>query len=337
MSKVPFLGGDWKDVASLHFKHPLSTGDYPPDFLTLLRFREGFILWSEDVGMPHFTTNGVNLFYEDTGSGVPVVFCHEFAGDYRSWEPQVRAFGRLYRCITYCHRGYPPSAVPTDLESYSQNHLIEDLHGLLTHLQIQSAHLVGFSMGGSVVLNFALRYPELCRSIAVVGTGAGSTNRQQFEQNIDQVVTLIRQRGMPAFADIYAEGPTRQPFKRKDPYGWSVFRQQLAEHAADGQAYSMQGVMLRRPTIFSLESGLRELRVPTLIAIGDEDEPCVDVAVFLKRTLPSAGLLVVPNSGHTINLEEPALFNAAILEFFRLVESNRWPQRTSVTTSLLPP
>ena len=286
--------------------------------------------------MPRTTPNGVELYYEDTGSGFPVVFCHEFAGDYRSWEPQVRAFGRLYRCVTYSQRGFPPSTVPTDASAYSQDQLIEDQRGLVEHLSIASAHFVGFSMGGSVVLNFALRYPHLCRSIAVVGTGAGSTNRERFEQDIRDVVKLVRECGMPTFADTYAEGPTRQPFKRKDPYGWSVFRDQLAEHAADGQAYTMQGVMLRRPTIFSLESALRALAVPTLIAIGDEDEPCVDVAVFLKRTIPSAGLLVLPQSGHAINLEEPATFNAAVVEFWRLVESDRWPRRSEVTTTLLP-
>jgi len=286
--------------------------------------------------MPRMSVNGVELYYEDSGSGFPVVFCHEFAGDYRAWEPQVRAFGRLYRCITYSQRGFPPSSVPSDPDHYSQDLLIDDLHGLVTQLGVQKAHFVGFSMGGSVVLNFALRYPQLCRGVVVAGTGAGSTDRARFEQNIDEVVDLIRTAGMRTFADTYAEGPTRQPFKRKDPYGWSVFREQLAAHAADGQAFSMQRVMLRRPTIFSLEDELRKLRLPTLIAIGDEDEPCVDVAVFLKRVLPSAGLLVLPQSGHTINLEEPAVFNSAVLEFLRLVQDERWSSRSVVTTSMLP-
>jgi pimeloyl-ACP methyl ester carboxylesterase len=286
--------------------------------------------------MPLAPLNGVELYYEDTGTGYPVVFVHEFAGDYRSWGPQVSFFDRLYRCITYSQRGFPPSTVPTDPQHYSQDLLIEDLRGLVTHVGIQQAHFVGFSMGGSVLLNFALKYPELCRSIAIVGTGAGTTNRERFEQDIERVVELIRGQGMRAFAHTYAEGPTRQPFKRKDPYGWERFREQLAQHAADGQANSMLRVMLRRPTIFSLEARLKELDVPTLVAIGDEDEPCVDVAVFLKRTLPSVGLLVLPQSGHTINLEEPATFNSAVLDFFRLVEADRWARRATVTTSMLP-
>ena len=134
--------------------------------------------------MPHVALNGVELFYEITGDGPPVVFCHEFAGDYRAWEPQVRAFARLYQCITYSHRGFPPSSVPTDPAAYSQDLLIDDLLGLLDHLGLDQTHLVGFSMGGSLVLNFALRYPARCRSIVVVGTGAGTTNRQRFEADV---------------------------------------------------------------------------------------------------------------------------------------------------------
>ena len=286
--------------------------------------------------MPVATINGVTLYFEDSGSGDPVVFCHEFGGDYRSWDPQVRALGRLYRCITYSQRGFPPSSIPGDPELYSQDLLIEDLRGLLDYLGIARAHLVGFSMGGSVVLNFGLSYPDRCRSLTVVGAGAGNTNRERFEQDIRDVVRLIRTQGIRRFAETYAEGPIRTPFKRKDPYGWSVFRDQLGEHSAEGQANTMLGVMLRRPTIFSLEAQLRELNVPTLVAIGDEDEPCVDVAVFLKRTVPGAGLLVLPQSGHAINLEEPATFNAALLEFFRMVEADRWGWRASVTTGMLP-
>ena len=287
--------------------------------------------------MPYIPANGVELYYEDSGRSLPpIVFCHEFAGDYRAWDPQVRAFGRAYRCITYSHRGFPPSSVPDDLEAYSQDLLIDDLRALVEHVGLEKAHFVGFSMGGNVVLNFALRYPDLCRGIVVVGTGAGTTNRARFERDIQQVVELIAHKGIEGFAETYAEGPTRLPFKRKDPHGWAVFRRQLAEHSPIGQALIMQGVMRRRPTIFALEDALHGLDVPTLLIIGDEDEPCVDPAVFLKRHIPSAGLLVLPQSGHAVNLEEPAVFNAAVFDFFRQAEAGLWARRTNVTTSMLP-
>jgi pimeloyl-ACP methyl ester carboxylesterase len=286
--------------------------------------------------MPRATLNGVELYYEDSGEGPPVVFCHEFAGDYRSWDPQVRAFGRTYRCVTYSYRGFPPSSVPQAADAYSEELLIEDLRALVEHLQLPPAHFVGFSMGGSMVLKFALKYPQLCRAIVVVGAGSGTTNRERFEQDIERTVSLLRDQGIEAFAEIYAEGPSRQPFKRKDRHGWETFKRQLADHSPVGQAFTMLGVQRKRGTIFQLEAQLGGLAVPTLIVIGDEDEPCVDPAVFLKRHLPSAGLLVIPQSGHAVNLEEPALFNGAVLEFFRMAEAGRWARRTSVSTSLLP-
>lgn len=286
--------------------------------------------------MPFASVNGIELYWEEAGSGLPVVFCHEFAADYRGWEPQMRAFGRLYRCVTYSQRGFPPSSVPTEPEAYSQETLVEDLRGLAEHLGIQRAHFVGFSMGGNVVLNLGLKYPSLCRSLTVVGTGAGTVARDRFEHDIDRTVALLRKEGIERFAEVYAEGPTRQPFKRKDPHGWQVFRTQLRDHDAEGQALTMLGVQMRRPTIFELEGPLRDLDVPTLIVIGDEDEPCIEPAVFLKRHIRSSGLFVLPQSGHAVNLEEPALFNGVVQEFFRLVENDRWATRAAVSTSLLP-
>jgi pimeloyl-ACP methyl ester carboxylesterase len=287
--------------------------------------------------MPKVALNGVELYYESTGDGPPVVFCHEFAGDYRSWAPQVRAFARLYRCVTYSHRGFPPSSVPTDPAAYSQDLLIADLLGLLDHLELGAAHLVGFSMGGSLVLNFALQYPERCRGIVVVGTGAGTTNRERFEQDVARTVALIREQGISAFADVYGRGPTRLPFLRKDPLGWAVFHARLKEHSAEGQALTMLGVQLARRTVYDVGSALPSLRVPTLIVTGDEDEPCLEPSLFMKRHIPSSGLLVVPQTGHAVNLEEPALFNSAILDFLRLAEAGRWAERSEVSPSLLPP
>jgi pimeloyl-ACP methyl ester carboxylesterase len=286
--------------------------------------------------MPLARVNGVELFYEEAGAGEPVVFSHEFAGDARSWGPQVHALARRYRCITYNHRGFPPSSVPDDPGAYSQDLLVEDLRALLDHLSIERAHLVGLSMGGNVVLNFALRYPERCRGVVVAGCGAGTVDREAFEQNVEQIVGILEHQGMAAFAALYSLGPTRLPFKRKDPSGWELFRAQLAQHSAKGSALTQLGVQLRRPTIYQLGDRLRDLRVPILLLIGDEDEPCVDPAVFMKRTIPTAGLVVISQSGHTINLEEPARFNDAILDFFATVEAGRWPTRTEVTTSMLP-
>ncbi len=287
--------------------------------------------------MPHAQVNGVTLYYEVTGDGPPIVFCHEFAGDYRSWQPQVAAFAGTCRCITYSQRGYPPSDVPEDIDAYTQELLVEDLRGLLDHLGLERAHIVGLSMGGNVALNFALTHPDRCLTTVVAGCGAGTIGREQFERDNDRVVAYLGTHGMAAFAEMYAEGAARVTFKRKDRAGWERFRQQLAEHSATGSALAMAGVIRRRPTIFALKARLNQLTVPTLLVVGDEDEPCIEPGIFMKREIGTSGLVILPQSGHTINLEEPELFNQAVRDFHAAVAAGHWATREEVTVSWLPP
>ena len=162
-------------------------------------------------------TGPVELYYEDTGRGFPLVWCHEFGGDYRSWEYQVRYFSRRYRVVTWNYRGYPPSDVPKDADAYSVDILVEDLRGLLQHLGISKAHVGGLSMGGGVALNFGVRYPEMCESLIIAGAGSGTVNRDEFLRNADRNATLYETEGAEAKARNFASNPTRQGFAVKDP------------------------------------------------------------------------------------------------------------------------
>ena len=280
--------------------------------------------------MPTLTTDdGTSLAFEDTGSGTPVVFVHEFAGDLRSWEPQVRHLSRRYRCITYNARGFPPSGVPDDAHAYSQDRARDDVLAVLDALDIERGHIVGLSMGGFATLHFGLACPERARSLVLAGVGYGAEpeQRDRFQDEADATARFLRTRGMAAFAGTYSVGPTRVQFRNKDPRGWEEFAGMLAEHSAAGSAHTQQGVQKKRPSLFDLADRMKKLTVPTLIVTGDEDWPCLVPSVFMKRTIPSAGLLVVPNSGHTVNLEEPAAFNTALADFFAQVDAGRWPMR----------
>ena len=280
--------------------------------------------------MPTLTTDdGVTLYYEETGSGTPVLFVHEFAGDHRSWEPQMRAFSRRYRCIAYNARGWPPSAVPGDPSAYSQERARDDARAVLDALGIEKAHVVGLSMGGFATLHFGLAYPERALSLVVAGVGYGAERgeREKFHAEVDTIARRLREEGMVRFAEAYAYGPTRVQFENKDPRGFREFREMLAEHSAEGAAFTQQRVQKLRPSVFDLEERMRRLDVPTLIVSGDEDWPCLVPGVFMKRTIPSAALWVIPNTGHACNLEEPAAFNAAVADFLAQVESGRWPMR----------
>ena len=280
--------------------------------------------------MPTLTTDdGVRLAFEETGSGTPVVFVHEFAGDLRSWEPQVRHLSRRYRCITWNARGFPPSDVPDDTGAYSQDRARDDVLAVLDALDIERAHVVGLSMGGFATLHFGLAHPGRARSLVVAGVGYGAEpdQRERFRSEADITARVLRTEGMAAWAGTYSLGPTRVQFQNKDPRGWGEFADMLAEHSAAGSAHTQQGVQKERPSVFDLADGMRKLTVPTLVVTGDEDWPCLVPSVFMKRTIPSAGLLVVPNTGHTVNLEEPDAFNAALADFFAHVDAGRWPTR----------
>jgi pimeloyl-ACP methyl ester carboxylesterase len=285
--------------------------------------------------MPMAPIDGVKLYYEITGTGYPLLFSHEFAGDYRSWEPQVRYFARRYQVITYNARGYPPSDVPEDVHAYSQQQAADDIVGLLRHLNISQAHLVGLSMGGYAVLHAGLSHPAVCRSLVVAGCGYGSVagDREKFQQDSGHVAQRLQNEGMKTVAAVYSKGPTRVQFEDKDPRGWREFADQLAEHSALGSALTLRGVQGHRPSVYALEAQMRQLRVPTLIVTGDEDEPCLEPSLFMKRTIPTAGLLVIPKSGHTINIEEPEAFNRAIDDFLALVETGKWGPRNPASLS----
>jgi pimeloyl-ACP methyl ester carboxylesterase len=280
--------------------------------------------------MPHLTTDdNVRLYYEEVGSGVPILFVHEFAGDYRSWEPQLRYFARRYRAIAFNARGYPPSEVPAPGPAYSQARAAADIRSVLDQLKIDTAHVVGLSMGGLAVLHFGLTYPERARSLLVGGAGYGSEpgERDKFRSEASTIAARLEREGMAKFAEAYAYGPTRVQFERKDPRGFAEFKRMLAEHSATGSIGTQLGVQRERPSLFDLEDKLKALKVPMLVVTGDEDWPCLLPNLYLKRTCTSAALLVLPNSGHAVNLEEPGLFNAALADFLAQVDAGRWPVR----------
>jgi pimeloyl-ACP methyl ester carboxylesterase len=289
----------------------------------------------EEWAMPMARVNGVELYYEETGEGYPLILSHEFAGDYRSWEPQVRFFSRRYRVITWNYRGYPPSEVPEDAGAYSEEQLVEDLYGLLGHLGIEQAHIAGLSMGGAITLKLGMAHPEVCRSLTIAAAGAGAVDHERFVREAAAQAERFERDPARSFAS-YAVGPARVQLRQKDPRGWREFAEQLAEHSPKGSAYVFRGVQIRRKTIFEVADELPGVQVPALIMVGDEDEPCLEPALVMKRRLPNAGLAVFPKSGHAINLEEPAAYNRVMLDFLTAVEQGRWLPRGEVTTSMLP-
>lgn len=276
------------------------------------------------------TSDGIELHFESAGSGVPVLFIHEFAGDHRSWAPQVAHFashGR--RCITYAARGYPPSDVPPDVAAYSQQRAVGDALDVLDAAGVKSAHVVGLSMGGFAALHLVLTHRERVRGAVVAGVGYGAQpeKQDQFRSESLAIAAAFESDGSAKVAEGYAVGPARVQLQNKNPEAWRAFAAALAEHDATGAALTMRGVQASRPSLYEMQDRLRAVTNPVLIVAGDEDEGALEPSLMLKRAMPNSGLVILPRTGHTANLEEPELFNSVVDRFFDDVESGRWKPR----------
>ena len=285
------------------------------------------------------TSDGLKLYFEEVGQGVPILFVHEFAGDHRSWEPQLRAFGKRYRCITYAARGYKPSDVPSNPAAYSYLHVMRDAVVVLDHLQIEQAHLIGLSMGGYTALQVALNRPGRVRSLVLAGTGSGSERwyTEDFHKRSRDLAAQFEKDGSAAVAQTYGRSASRITFELKDPRGFAEFSRQLAEHDAQGSAHMSRGFQGARPSLYDFEAEIRKLSAPALIVVGDEDERCIEPAIFLKDAISASGLALLPKTGHAVNLEEPDLFNLLVGDFLARVDRSNWLSRDPRTRAPKPP
>jgi len=284
------------------------------------------------------TSDGFELYYEVAGAGTSILFIHEFAGDHRSWAPQVGRFAPSHRCITYAARGYPPSAVPTDISAYSQLRAVEDAVDVLHAAGVSAAHIVGLSMGGFTALHLVLRHPELCVSAVVAGAGYGAQPEkgEQFRRESLTIAESFESLGSAKVTESYAVGPARVQLQNKNREAWAEFAAALALHDKTGAALTMRGVQATRPSLYDLQADLRAIRTPVLILAGDEDDGSLEPSLMMKRMIPTSGLVVLPRTGHTANLEEPEVFNETIGRFIATVERGAWGARDprAVSTSI---
>lgn len=278
--------------------------------------------------MPYAASDGARIYYEETGAGTPIIFVHEFAGDYRSWDDQMRHFGRNWRAITFSVRGYPKSDAPRGDEHYGQEFFNRDVIAVLDSAGVEKAHVVGLSMGGYAALMVASKFPSRVLSCTAAGAGSGSpkVTRETFQRECRERAAAFEASGR-IDADGMGNGPTRIHLKTKDPIGWRRFVANLAEHDAHAAASTLRKVQAGRPSLYDLDEVLKATGAPTLLMVGDEDEPCLDVNLWMKRLLPNAQLAMLPGTGHALNLEEPALFNALIERFLVDVERGVWRPR----------
>jgi pimeloyl-ACP methyl ester carboxylesterase len=295
------------------------------------------------VIMPYFTHQGVKLHYLDEGEGPALFFLHEFGGDARTWAQQVTAFSQQAntprRCIVLSARGYLPSDVPADPAAYSWENNRDDAIGLMDHLGLQQVDLIGLSMGAYIALMITLHVPDRIRSTvcASVGAGAHPPFRAAFIDDALASAEYIRATGVMPAREM-ALAPNRIQLRSKNEAAWQEFLDHLAEHDPVGAANTLAEVQAKRPGLHDFASQLETLEVPVLILAGDEDEPCLDVSLWLKRQMPYSALKLYPRSGHLINLEDPDQFHLDIAQFHDTLADGRWEKRSPTPfTSMFAP
>ena len=272
------------------------------------------------------STDGTSLYYEDNGSGDAILFIHEFAGNHRTWAGQIAALSGNYRCIAYSARGYPPSDVPEGDQNYGQDKAVSDAVAVLDTLGIEKAHIVGHSMGAYTALHVGIRHPDRCLSVAALGCGWGShpDERETARGLCEDIARMFREEPIADAAAKYARFPMRHTFEAKNPVNFAEFEKILAGLSPEGAALTMLNLQRDRPTLWDMEAALRDFSPPLLVLVGDEDHPCLDGSLFLKRTAPTAALQIVPRTGHTITMEEPDIVNAALRDYFAAATDGSW-------------
>jgi pimeloyl-ACP methyl ester carboxylesterase len=270
------------------------------------------------------TADGTSLYYESQGSGPAIIFVHELAGTCHSFDLQVAALKGSYRCITFNARGYPPSDVPSAVDSYSQDIAASDIGAVLDAAGEKDAHVMGVSMGSAAALQFTIAHPGRVRSAILCSIGSGSDAKpDEYVANMEAMAARVEKNGMDQIRQNFTASPARQKLKEKSPAEYQKFLADLERFSVQGLTNTMRGVQKRRPPLYTHKDQIAALRVPALVVLGGIDQGCEKPSHFLAETLPGARLEILPNTGHGVNIEEPDRVNRMVAEFVGAVEAKR--------------
>ena len=282
--------------------------------------------------MKFAASDGVEIYFEETGNqaGEAIIFAHEFAANVETWYPQFEAFKADYRCIAFNARGWPPSDVPEDPNAYSQDRQVADILDLMGHLDIAKAHIVGLSMGSTTTLLFGIKHEDRALSLTIASTGYGAVggDRAVFHAEIEGMANRLETEGWGVIAPEYGNGPFRRSFAIKEPAAHAEFLERLSKHSGVGSARTMRTVQMVRPAFPDILEDLKAITVPVLLVVGDDDAPAIEGTLYLKKAIPTAGLFMLPRSGHMLNIEETEAFNHMLGRFLKFASDGTWVKLT---------
>src|SRR5262245_15864285 len=243
--------------------------------------------------------NGITIRYDASGSGPAVLLTHGFSSTGRAWDEQHRALDR-YRVISWDMRGHGETESPNDPSRYSHDLTVADMRGLLQHLGIERAVVGGLSLGGTMSLAFYRRYPEMVRALVICDSGPGYRNadaRAEWNRRAEARAADLETRGLDALQA-----------------GSRDMREAARRHrSAQGLAHAARGMLSQRDA--GIIDSLPEVRVPTLVIVGDQDAPFIAPCEYMAKKIPGAQLAVIKDAGHSSNLDQPEAFNRVLLGF----------------------
>ncbi|MEM7074221.1 MAG: alpha/beta hydrolase [Pseudomonadota bacterium] len=266
------------------------------------------------------TNDGIALFYEDTGTGAPIVFVHEFGGDYRSWHRQVPVLASGCRCITYSARGFQPSDIPAQRGQYGQARSTGDLRALMDHLGLEQAHLVGTSMGSFTSLDFALEHPDRIASLTLVGISSGPRDAAEQDRYrrtwVGHEIRLREDLGAKGGVAVLEDDPAYRSFQRDAPDDWAIYAENLRGQSAQGAVHVLSTLHWDRRSLFDDTDRLAAFAAPVMLVTGDEDYYLVgETNAFLHDILPDVAWHHFPATGHLVNIERAEAFNRLLAGF----------------------
>jgi len=259
------------------------------------------------VGSGYADVNGTRLYYEISGFGEPIVLIHGGYCDLRVWDDQIQDFSERHKLIRYDLRGHGKSALPTPNESYKHH---EDLKALLEHLGIPEAHICGHSFGSGIAVDFALSYPEMCKSLISGGPivfGYSSSSMEALSSFVNKVDSMFKEKGKKAATDYFYAG-----FYYKDQNVLDRLKEITLDYSFWHALHEDPMEVVHPLAIEQIES----ISKPTLIITSDNDvEPCREIAVLMEKRIRNSKRVVIADAGHDFNLEKPFEFNRIVLDF----------------------
>ncbi|MBV9219025.1 MAG: alpha/beta fold hydrolase [Methylobacteriaceae bacterium] len=264
--------------------------------------------------MSRANLNGIDLHYQTVGSGEPLVLIHGLACGRRMWARQMRELGRSCKLIIYDQRGHGLSGAPDDPTLYSAAHLTADLIGLLDHLGIWRAHVLGFSLGGGPALALALRQPERVASLILSDVGSAAENVWKLQWLAARWIAML-QRDANELHDDMLRGDFYKTYANRGPRGRRHMRLLLATTPLPGLKHILAEVIAKRASLYRQKGTLAKISVPTLVLRGQQDYICLRATQLLAASIPGAEHIIIKGAGHMAPLEQPQAFNAAVLDF----------------------